>query len=683
MDELLDQALREFGSTEIGGEVSPSRLWRNNSNALHKLFTSASSAADLCARISASTEFTFPRRVDDPKFAGIFADYEEWLRKRGAWARFPQFVQESPFVDDSLKIARDGRLLSAGFMLHVCVATRILEAGMSPTSVVEIGGGYGALARIMKMAYPSSTYVIVDLPHSLVFSSTFLRVNFPNARTLYIDEPHKLADIGQYDFVFVPAQFIGTVQDLDVDLAINVNSMGEMTQAAVDRYMTFINSGRVAAFYGINRFGTFESAGSPRKDSADVCNMATWLDPYWDLLLWNMHGENGFSQFETIAPAYLEVFAKRLPNVLKSEPLMEQVGRLLRPELAGLTAPSSDWHRRMWDICRYPGTEDLRLLYAGELDKIRYVEGVWYRRQGGDLSAPDIATADVMRVSAASGTRFGSIVFGENFLGWESLVDGAEQRGDVVHLPRSMPIGVATYGPYVELLPGDYTLSATFDVEDAANATDGIRLEVTANFSQQVVAQAELKGTDLRRGDGPRHIEVGFQLSPAVAEFKLEFRLWRLAPVAINLTSMTLRPGPPSAPTSRIERPALEQAADGIYSPDGNASEGCWKANLARGNRTVISGPLVAAGAGDFEALFNFECVDAFGPDRELRINVTDAANKKLAEHSIRAFPPEDPGLRTVRFRIDSAGTPARFHIESRGFLNGELRFRDVTCRRI
>src|SRR5205814_1338017 len=46
---------------------------------------------------------------------------------------------------------------------------------LSPTArVLEIGGGYGALAYWFKQAYPGCAYAIVDLPECLLFSGLYL-----------------------------------------------------------------------------------------------------------------------------------------------------------------------------------------------------------------------------------------------------------------------------------------------------------------------------------------------------------------------------------------------------------------------------------------------------------------------------------------------------------------------------
>lgn len=45
--------------------------------------------------------------------------------------------------------------------------------------IIELGGGYGCLARVAKMILPSITYVLIDLPEYLVIQALFLRSTLP------------------------------------------------------------------------------------------------------------------------------------------------------------------------------------------------------------------------------------------------------------------------------------------------------------------------------------------------------------------------------------------------------------------------------------------------------------------------------------------------------------------------
>jgi len=122
---------------------------------------------------------------------------------------------------------------------------------------------------------------------------------------------------------------------------------------------------------------------------------------------------------------------------------------------------------------------------------------------------------------------------------------------------------------------------------------------------------------------------------------------------------------------------------DRFHSPDGRLTEDGWVIDLTRGDRFVIGGPYVPLEPGDYEAVFEFECQNAVGPDKELRLYVTDSADRVLVVRPLRDAALADPAARTVRFRVEHSGVTIEFRIEVLRFFLGELRFRGLTYRRV
>jgi len=68
---------------------------------------------------------------------------------------------------------------------------RFLErriASEGTVRILEIGGGYGALARQIKRIMPNVSYTICDLPASLYVSSAYLSVACPDLATHVVSE---------------------------------------------------------------------------------------------------------------------------------------------------------------------------------------------------------------------------------------------------------------------------------------------------------------------------------------------------------------------------------------------------------------------------------------------------------------------------------------------------------------
>lgn len=103
--------------------------------------------------------------------------------------------------------------------------------------ILEIGGGYGALAYFIKKIVPSARYYIVDLPSSLLFSGCYLTIALPNEQTtVYSAMPP--SNSGAITLIAAPLQ---TEIDIgEIDLAINTLSFQEMPLNTVGEYARFV-----------------------------------------------------------------------------------------------------------------------------------------------------------------------------------------------------------------------------------------------------------------------------------------------------------------------------------------------------------------------------------------------------------------------------------------------------------
>lgn len=84
-------------------------------------------------------------------------------------------VEDSPYSIQSSIVTIGGKSYSNSFlnMLSYYLGSAAQVPNLS--SVVELGPGYGSLARIIKIKYQSFNYIVVDLSERLLFSHTFLK----------------------------------------------------------------------------------------------------------------------------------------------------------------------------------------------------------------------------------------------------------------------------------------------------------------------------------------------------------------------------------------------------------------------------------------------------------------------------------------------------------------------------
>lgn len=122
--------------------------------------------------------------------------------------------------------------------------------------VLEIGSGWGGLAYQFKTLFPRTTYVLVDLPEVFIFSATYLKTLFPEAKILMSDGLSDFGDdlkISDYDFVFIPHYFWWRLNFRRPDLIVNLVSFQEMTTAQVESYIKKAAAWGVPALYSWNR----------------------------------------------------------------------------------------------------------------------------------------------------------------------------------------------------------------------------------------------------------------------------------------------------------------------------------------------------------------------------------------------------------------------------------------------
>lgn len=120
--------------------------------------------------------------------------------------------------------------------------------------VIEIGGGWGALAYQFKTLFPNACYIIVDLPPTLIFSAVYLRTLFPQSKSFIYGEGESFPSEHQaYDFIFLPHFYFPRLNLTGVDLAINTVSFQEMTSAQVTAYARQLAEFHCAHLYSLNR----------------------------------------------------------------------------------------------------------------------------------------------------------------------------------------------------------------------------------------------------------------------------------------------------------------------------------------------------------------------------------------------------------------------------------------------
>ena len=144
-------------------------------------------------------------------------DWHDFLRNpickemfvRGRWGAGQDFefaaVQENSFGKSLLERLRDPDVgsprcceklpgVSTNLLGMIWYLTGVHQqnSGTLPPRVVEVGGGYGALAYAYAKSSPDAEYVIVDLPEMLAIQHYFLTLALPDRPIVFANEPGKV-----------------------------------------------------------------------------------------------------------------------------------------------------------------------------------------------------------------------------------------------------------------------------------------------------------------------------------------------------------------------------------------------------------------------------------------------------------------------------------------------------------
>lgn len=116
---------------------------------------------------------------------------------------------------------------------------------------LEIGGGYGGLARIIHERFAKAAYVLCDLEETLVFSAIYLTSRYGSENVHLVDRGGGV-NLEPGHFYVVPQSVLETLSFSEkFDVAINQESMQEMTRDTVERYCGYMRQ-HANYFYSCN-----------------------------------------------------------------------------------------------------------------------------------------------------------------------------------------------------------------------------------------------------------------------------------------------------------------------------------------------------------------------------------------------------------------------------------------------
>lgn len=318
---IIQEARELYRQTVNDPNYKRSHIW-NEASDNHKQLTRIINTCETPEEVISSLENTdmYAIRISDQRTFDLMM---EWHRD----------VFLGPDGDDTLFPVPD-IITTPNLYKMLFYVQEIAFSSRFPETVVELGGGNGQFARVLRQwgaqyNCPIQTHIDIDIPESLYMAYVCTRhwhpddvcVWLPNNDisiiTPFVDKV--LMDHYQPSFVFVPVGYENLISftDLKIDLFVNTASMGELPNETIRYWMDFVqNKINVKYFFGLNRYlntihgyDCHHGYCDARKNENEA---SVLFDDRWQVLKWELEPEFCRCPYEDPKIArYLEVILKR------------------------------------------------------------------------------------------------------------------------------------------------------------------------------------------------------------------------------------------------------------------------------------------------------------------------------------------------------------------------------------
>jgi hypothetical protein len=206
----------------------------------------------ILSKLAALGESQGTARLENPEQGEVGLAFANGLERLVAETERALGVSlDFPDVGAAYGIQVAGRLISGDSLDQIYAAARIRDAideflpeVEPPVRIVEIGGGYGAMAYwLVQMV--SAEYVVVDLPIVNVLQGYFLAQSLGHdAVSLYGEDTGRVA--------VLPTHALADIE-LPFDVLVNKDSLPEIPLDAAERYLNWAREGCDGIFFSYNQ----------------------------------------------------------------------------------------------------------------------------------------------------------------------------------------------------------------------------------------------------------------------------------------------------------------------------------------------------------------------------------------------------------------------------------------------
>ena len=181
--------------------------------------------------------------------------YRQALEPRDVWGLLDEL--DEPELGHGTYIVYRGKRLSLDLLQSIDELYRLREAmGFERNDKVvfcELGAGYGRLAEVILRAMPNATFMIFDLPESLLLSQHYLTTLHPQAKAAFYPGSEKALASAEtilaHRLIFGLPHQLRDVPPGVVNAFINIYSFMEMGREQIENYFGIIDRLQVDALY--------------------------------------------------------------------------------------------------------------------------------------------------------------------------------------------------------------------------------------------------------------------------------------------------------------------------------------------------------------------------------------------------------------------------------------------------
>ena len=150
------------------------------------------------------------------------------------------YSENESILNESNQII-NGKNINSSLINNIYIAG-LIDKYFKYDTVLEIGGGYGALASIILNINPNTKYFIIDLPASCACQYNYLKYLNPNKKIIFFDINKTLEKQLEFDVILISSENINVnfLKKYKFDLIVNVSSFQEMKQKVFLRYSNLI-----------------------------------------------------------------------------------------------------------------------------------------------------------------------------------------------------------------------------------------------------------------------------------------------------------------------------------------------------------------------------------------------------------------------------------------------------------